>query len=80
MAAKKNWRDLSPRTRRMLIAAASAEAALRIATLVDIKRRPASEIRGRKWAWATVVALVSSGGLVPASYFIFGRRRTPPGA
>ena len=39
-------------------------------------RRPADQIRGPKWLWAPVVAVVNSAGVVPISYFVFGRR--PP--
>jgi len=74
MAAVRQWSDLSERTRRLLIAAAVAESILKVAALIDIKRRPASQIRGRKWVWAAVVTVVSSAGVVPVSYFIFGRR------
>lgn len=77
MAAERKWSDLSQRTRRLLITAAVADATLRVVTLVDIKRRPASQIRGRKWIWATAVTFVSSSGMVPISYFVFGRRRPP---
>jgi len=75
MAASKQWSDLSEGTRKLLIAAAVADVSLRIAALIDIKRRPASQIRGRKWAWATVVAVVNSAGILPVSYFVLGRRR-----
>jgi hypothetical protein len=77
MAASKQWSDLSERNRRLLIAAAIADVTLRIAALIDIKRRPASQIRGRKWAWATAVAIVNSAGILPTSYFVFGRRQPP---
>lgn len=75
MGAKRKWRDLSERTRKLIIATAVAESILKAAALVDIKRRPASQIRGPKWLWAPVVAVANSGGIVPISYFIFGRRR-----
>jgi hypothetical protein len=75
MAARRHWDDLDERTRKLVIAAAVADGVLRIAALIDIKRRPASQIRGRKWVWATVVAIVSSAGVLPTSYFLFGRRR-----
>jgi hypothetical protein len=75
MAARKQWSDLSERTRKLLIIGAVAEGTLRVAALIDIKRRPASQIRGRKWMWAAVVAVVSSAGVLPISYFVFGRRR-----
>lgn len=71
------WRDLSPRTRRLLIGIGAGETALKAAALADIRRRPASQIRGRKWVWAIVVTLVNSCGGAPLSYFAFGRRRHP---
>jgi hypothetical protein len=77
MAASKQWSDLSERNRSLLMAAAVTDVTLRIAALIDIKRRPASQIRGRKWAWATAVAIVNSAGILPISYFVFGRRQPP---
>jgi len=71
------WSDLSERTRKLVIAAGVADVTLRVAALIDIKRRPASQIRGRKGLWAAVVAVVNSAGVVPISYFLFGRRRQP---
>ena len=76
MAARRQWSELSERTRRLLAIAAVAEGILKLAALVDIKRRPASQIRGPKWLWATVVAVVGSAGVLPISYFVLGRR--PP--
>ena len=75
MTARKQWRDLSEHNRRLLIAAAVAEGILKVAALIDIKRRPASQIRGPKWVWAAMVAVVSSAGVVPVSYFVVGRRQ-----
>jgi hypothetical protein len=77
MPARRQWSDLSERTRRVLTVAAVAEGILKAAALIDIRRRPASQIRGPKWLWATVVAVVSSAGVAPISYFVFGRRRAP---
>jgi len=77
MAGSKKWSDLSSGRRRLLFAAAAAEGLLRIVTLIDIKRRPASQIRGRKWIWASVVSVIGSAGILPISYFLFGRRRQP---
>jgi hypothetical protein len=79
MAARTQWSDLSERRRRLLIVAAVAEGILKLAALVDLKRRPASQVRGPKWLWATVVTVISSAGIVPISYFVFGRRQ-PGGA
>ena len=69
------WSDLSENTRRLIIAAGVADGVLRVAALIDIIRRPASQIRGRKPVWAVAVTIVSSAGLLPISYFVFGRRR-----
>jgi hypothetical protein len=77
MAAEQKWSDLSERTRKLIIVTAAAETILKASALIDIKRRPASQIRGPKWLWAPVVTLVNSAGLVPISYFVFGRRPGP---
>jgi len=71
------WSDLSERTRKLIIAAAVVDVTLRVAALIDIKRRPAGQIRGSKRIWAAVVAFVNSAGVLPISYFVFGRRRQP---
>ena len=57
--------------------AAVADGALRVGALMDIKRRPASQMRGRKRVWAAAIALVNCALVVPISYFVFGRRRHP---
>ena len=72
---KQRWKELSPGKRRMIIVAASIDLALRVAALIDLRRRPAGQIRGSKKAWAAGVALVNSAGTLPISYFLFGRRR-----
>jgi hypothetical protein len=48
---------------------------VKIAALVDLRRRPAAEVHGSKRAWATAIVLVNSVGAVPVAYFLFGRRR-----
>jgi hypothetical protein len=76
--AEKKWSDLPPRTRKFLLVGAIVEGALKIAALIDLKRRPAGQVRGRKWLWAVVVVTISSAGVVPISYFLFGRRPAGP--
>jgi hypothetical protein len=71
----KQWSDLSPTVRRLIMAGAAVEGGLKIAALIDIKRRPAGQIRGRKKAWAAAM-LVNSAGLIPVSYFVWGRRKS----
>lgn len=73
--ANRKWSDLSPRTRRLIVAGAVAEGILKVAALVDIVRRPAYQIRGPKWVWAPTVLVVNSFGGAPLAYFAFGRRR-----
>lgn len=75
MADRRRWSDLSEGSRRLIIVTAVAESILKGAAIIDIKRRPADQIRGPKWLWVPVIALVNSAGVVPVSYFLFGRRR-----
>ena len=70
----KRWRDLTSRQRRLIIGAAAVETALKVAMLIDLRRRPPSAVRGPKWAWA-VTALANTAGVAPLTYFILGRRR-----
>ena len=72
---RRSWGELSERTRRLILAGAVLEGALKVAALVDLARRPASDVRGRKSIWAAVIVLVNSGGGAPLAYFFLGRRR-----
>ena len=74
------WSDLSESNRRLIIAAAIGEAILKTAVLIDLRRRPASQIRGSKRIWIVAAVLVNSAGIGPLSYFAFGRRRPAEGA
>jgi hypothetical protein len=73
-AVAKRWSDLSSRQRGLVIGGAAVETALKVAMLVDLRRRDASQVRGPKWLWAST-ALFNSAGIAPLSYFIVGRRR-----
>jgi hypothetical protein len=59
-----------------MVGGAVFDSVLELAALNDLRRRPAGQIRGRTWIWATVLPLANSVGLLPAGYFLFGRRRT----
>ena len=72
MIAKKKWSELSSRNRRLLAIVGVVEVVLLAATLFDIKRRPAEQIKGPKWMWSAL-AFVNLVG--PLAYFAFGRRR-----
>ena len=75
----RRWSDLSDRSRRLIIAAAIAEGILKTAVLIDLKRRPANQIRGSKRMWIVVAVLVNSAGVRQLSYFVLGRRRHAAG-
>ena len=72
------WSDVSPRARQLIVSAAVIDGLLKTAALVDIKRRPASQIRGSKWMWASAVLLINSAGGLPLAYFAYGRRQQLP--
>jgi hypothetical protein len=74
------WSDLSERSRRLIIGGAVGEAVLKTAVIIDIRRRPASQIRGSKRMWIIAAVLVNSAGVGPLSYFAFGRRRRATGS
>ena len=71
---RKKWRELSPRTRKIVGAAAAVEAVLKAAAFADLVKRPASQVRGPKPIWAVAIMFVNSAGLVPIVYFVRGRR------
>ena len=71
------WNGLSGRKRVLVVAAGVADASLKTVALIDLKRRPASQVRGSKWLWAAIV-LVNSAGLTSLSYLVFGRQRDKP--
>jgi len=73
MAAQKKWSERSRRSRTLIVAAGAIEVVLLVATLIDIKRRPADQIKGSKRMW-TALAFINIVG--PISYFIIGRRRS----
>jgi hypothetical protein len=72
MVAKRKWSELSRRSRRLIVVTGAVEGALLMATLIDIKRRPADQINGSKRMW-TALAFVNIVG--PIAYFAVGRRR-----
>ncbi|MBB2948194.1 hypothetical protein FB565_007977 [Actinoplanes lutulentus] len=70
----RRWSDLSASQRRTIVVVGLVETALKTAMAVDLKRRPAEQVRGPKWVWATAT-LVNSAGVIPVAYFLFGRVR-----
>ena len=76
MPRTKRWADLSPAQQRAIMAVAMVEAALKAAMLLDLKRRPAEQVRGSKRLWA-MSTVINSAGVIPITYFVFGRRHAP---
>ena len=74
MQRNKRWSELSPRTRRRIVLGGAFEGVLKIIALVDLKRRPAGQVRGSKAKWAIAIVTVNSVGAVPIAYLIYGRR------
>lgn len=70
--ATRKWAELSGRQRTLILTAAAGELSLKIAALIDIKRRPADRIRGPKALWRAAMAVNLLG---PLSYFVIGRKR-----
>jgi len=71
-ASQKSWADRSPAEKAASIVLGVVNIILVVLALLDLRRRPASEINGRKWFWV-IVALIQPFG--PIAYFIFGRKR-----
>jgi hypothetical protein len=74
MSRRRRWSDLSDRTRKLIQVGAAIEGALKIAALIDLWRRPTSQVRGSKARWAAAIVILNSAGVVPVSYFLRGRR------
>jgi hypothetical protein len=69
---RRRWADMSSLQKAGNILMAVAEIATVAMALLDIRRRPASEINGSKRVWS-MTALIQPIG--PVIYFIFGRKR-----
>ena len=72
---RQQWDDLSPARRKLVITVGVVDAGMRAWALIDLKNRPADEVNGPKAVWALALTVVSSAGLLPAAYLVFGRRR-----
>ncbi len=72
MAVKEKRGERSRRSRTLVVAAGVVEVVLLVATLIDIKHRPADQIKGSKRMW-TALAFINIVG--PISYFAVGRRQ-----
>jgi hypothetical protein len=77
MKVQKQWKALAPATKVRIVLMGLVQIALLAAALLDIRRRPATAIRGSKALWTGLVFINFVG---PLSYFFFGRKEAmaPP--
>lgn len=68
---RKRWSELGGRQQAAIVVAVVIQQLLAAATLLDLRRRPSTEIRGSKRLWAAA-AFVNFIG--PLAYFAIGRR------
>jgi hypothetical protein len=68
------WRELTPRQRQAMMVRGALQLGLLAAALNDLRRRPASQVRGPKPLWAAI-SFANYLGVGPVAYFLFGRRR-----
>jgi hypothetical protein len=59
----------------LILAGGTVEGILKIAALIDLARRPSSQVRGSKVGWAVAISLINSVGAVPILYLTRGKRR-----
>jgi hypothetical protein len=71
VVAKKQWSDLTRRQKQAVLAAGAIETVLTAAALRDVARRPPTQIRGPKLAWALALFVQPVG---PIAYFALARR------
>ena len=69
---KKSWSELSDAQKTAILVVGSVELALTATALVDLARRPAEQVRGRKALWALGVFVQPVG---PIAYLAWGARR-----
>ena len=67
------WRELTPRQRQAMMIRGVLQVGLLAAALNDLRRRPASQIRGPKPLWAAI-SFANYLGAGPIAYFLLGRR------
>jgi len=70
---RKRWSDLSRGQRTAIVVASAVEVVLTATALVDLARRPTTQVRGPKPLWALGCFVQPVG---PVAYLTFGRRRS----
>jgi hypothetical protein len=68
----RRWRDLSTGQRVAFLAMSAVQVGLAAVAWVDLARRPAEQVNGRKPLWAGAIAVNFVG---PIAYLVWGRPR-----
>lgn len=71
---RRRWQDLPVQARAAMAGMGVLDAGLRAWALADLRTRPAGQVAGPKSWWAVGLAVVSSAGVLPAVYLLWGRR------
>jgi len=66
----KKWSEMSTPQRVAVVALGVAEVALAAVAITDLARRPAAQVRGKKWMWGPAMSVNLVG---PLAYLLFGR-------
>ncbi|WP_454165077.1 hypothetical protein [Gordonia iterans] len=74
--AKPKWNELSGGQKGAIITATALDAGLRVWAGRDLATRASDEVNGPKWLWGASLSLISSMGVLPGLYLLFGRKRT----
>lgn len=73
--ATKKWSDLTGTQKALVLTGVAIEAALTATALIDLARRPATQVRGPKALWALGCAVQPVG---PIAYLVLGRTPAEP--
>ena len=68
---KKQWKDMSPGRRTGTMVFSAVQVSLALAAWIDLARRPANQVKGKKGIWAGIIAVNYIG---PIAYFLKGRQ------
>lgn len=71
MAQRRAWSDLSTNQQRWIIVQGAVQTVLLLIAAIDLVRRPAEQVRGRKLWWALGLLIQPVG---PIAYLVRGRR------
>jgi hypothetical protein len=69
---QRKWADLTTTQQALVVAGAAVEITLTTIAGADLARRPRSQVRGPRWAWALALTIQPVG---PVLYLLVGRRR-----